>query len=523
MGDKKLKTLLEYLDSGQLVLPEIQRDFVWKRQHVHFLFDSLYRGLPIGSMLVWKAKTVVPIKGKRLVKGQAIENFYGYLLDGQQRLTAVQYVRDRDDNYPLLFLLKPSDSSKRDMDRFQYRTGKNKLNPWYVPVADVLSGNFDVLGFIEQLKKRVKGKDQYNFNDVLVDLTKLHGILNYDIGVIEFEEDDYRKATELFIRFNSTGKKLTKSDLTSAELALQVQDLVSRHIRPAATKYGNFKFTMPFLIQCLAGVHTGKMQFQTPYEIWDGSKQSKIKKSWKRTEKGIDRLIEFLTGTVKWNSIQWIPSMNALIPLIYTLSFKRFNSRERKRARKWLLLTSAYASFSGRGWQTLDTYIRKLATSDRSYVDKLWNTTRKSLPEIKPDFFTTRRAVGAAMSLYVSMLRDAGAKDWINRTELSGNVIGYNANLEVHHFFPQSLLRKKGYPTEMINTFANYVILSKDSNLNISDEEPIMYIDRLRIRKKDLDDQCIPEDRNFWKVEKYKKFLAERRKLLARRSNEFLG
>jgi hypothetical protein len=98
------------------------------------------------------------------------------------------------------------------MDRFQYRTGKNKLNPWYVPVADVLSGNFDVLGFIEQLKKRVKGKDQYNFNDVLVDLTKLHGILNYDIGVIEFEEDDYRK--ELNYLLDLINRKTDEKRLT---------------------------------------------------------------------------------------------------------------------------------------------------------------------------------------------------------------------------------------------------------------------------------------------------------------------
>ena len=85
-NSKTLKTLVDQIESGELVLPEIQRDFVWNRNNVLLLFDSLYRRLPIGYMLVWKAKTIVgskrfkgPVK-KRV--GQAIDTFYGYLLDG---------------------------------------------------------------------------------------------------------------------------------------------------------------------------------------------------------------------------------------------------------------------------------------------------------------------------------------------------------------------------------------------------------------------------------------------------------
>jgi len=53
---KSLRTLLDHIDAGELVLPEIQRDFVWSKKNVLLLFDSLYRGLPIGYMLVWKTK-----------------------------------------------------------------------------------------------------------------------------------------------------------------------------------------------------------------------------------------------------------------------------------------------------------------------------------------------------------------------------------------------------------------------------------------------------------------------------------
>jgi len=90
--ETSLKTLLEWIQDERLILPEIQRDFVWKRKSVLYLFDSLFRELPIGHMLVWKAKQSVQVKGfhhRKLRRGHALENFEGYLLDGQQRLTAL--------------------------------------------------------------------------------------------------------------------------------------------------------------------------------------------------------------------------------------------------------------------------------------------------------------------------------------------------------------------------------------------------------------------------------------------------
>jgi len=100
--DHPLRRLLERIDGEQLILPEIQRDFVWQRRSVMLLFDSLFRGLPIGHMLVWKAKRAITPKhfhGRKLRPGILLDNFYGYLLDGQQRLSALAHVRDADDDY----------------------------------------------------------------------------------------------------------------------------------------------------------------------------------------------------------------------------------------------------------------------------------------------------------------------------------------------------------------------------------------------------------------------------------------
>jgi hypothetical protein len=80
---KKLGKLLGMMDQGQLVLPEIQRDFVWARKSIKLLIDSLYRGLPIGHMLIWKALTAVDVKAfdkRKLKRGVHLDGFYGYLL-----------------------------------------------------------------------------------------------------------------------------------------------------------------------------------------------------------------------------------------------------------------------------------------------------------------------------------------------------------------------------------------------------------------------------------------------------------
>jgi hypothetical protein len=517
---------LNRFDAAELVLPEIQRDFVWGKNNVLLLFDSLYRGLPIGSMLVWKAKTVVPTR-KSLMDLKIIDSFYGYLLDGQQRLTSIQRVRDNDENYPLLFSLLPTNTRDKDRDRFQYRSSKNKKNPWYIPVSEVLSEKFISYNALTQLKSKTEVSEAH-LKDVSLSLSKLQNVLNYDVGVIEFDEDDYSTATELFIRFNSTGKSLNRNDLISAELAIKVENLVARKIKPFATKYKNFKFTIPFLMQCLTAVHTGKMKFKRPEEIWDGSDKIKIYNSWKNTAKGLGRLIKFLTGAVKWNSDQWIPSMNALIPLVFILSNHNFTNKEQKLARKWLLLTAVHAYFSGSVHSTLDTLLRKLSKVNGSKLNKLWNITKKELPKLTADNFETKRQTGAVMSLYISMLRNSNAKDWdSSKNPLDGNVQGHNASLEIHHIFPKDILLKNGYGYNQINTFANYAIISKDANLSISNEMPKTYLKRnnnkIVIKKKDRKVQCIPEDIKIWQIKKYKRFLVERRQLLAKRINEYLG
>jgi hypothetical protein len=522
---KSIDKLLELMDHNQLVLPEIQRDFVWTKKAILLLMDSLYRGLPIGHMLIWKAKTAVDQRAfdkQKLRRGAHLEGFYGYLLDGQQRLTALMHLRDGDEDYPLMFYVWPEREGDGD-DTFYWR-GKNEGDdPWCVPVSEVLQSNFSITGRLNAIKADEYFKPEHE-EMVRRDLAALEAIKSYKIGITEFETADYALATELFIRFNSTGRKLRRSDLSIAELALHVPGLASKKIRAAQNRWQDFRLTMPFLVQCLLAVHTGRFRIPDPDQFWVGVKPAEIEESWTRTERGVAKLIEFLTGTVRWNSEAQIPSFLALIPLIVILSRGDTWTVEDKRlARSWLLLACIHGYFSGSVETQLDKVLRALES--KPTVKQLWTATQRRLRKLRAEDFLTGRLSGAIMSLFLSMLRDKNAKDWLNTDfPLDGSVVGHGAPLQVHHFFPRALLNKqKELKFEDINTFANYAILSASTNLDVSTEEPATYLERLNVSKVELEKQCIPTDRALWHVRRYKDFLARRRKLLAERANTFLG
>lgn len=524
---RKIRDLLQHIDRDQLVLPEIQREFVWTRKAVKLLFDSLYRGLPIGHMLVWKANTEVKHRdwARRRVRGRAgqIANFYGYLLDGQQRMTAIGRVRDDDEEYPLMFYVYPDREEEGWQPEPFYWRGKNEEpDPWCVPVSEIISDGFSVTERIAAIKKDDHFRPQHE-EVVLRDFTRVQNILDYPVGVIEWSADDYKLATDLFVRFNSTGRKLRPGDLNLAQLAIHVPGLASEGIRRAQSKWAGFKFTPPFLVQCLLAVHTGRMRTKNPERFWGGEDPGSVRESWRETDRAFGRLVSFLSGTVRWGRSTLIPSFNALIPLVYVLARNgTWSEGDGRLARRWLLLASVHGYFSGSVETQIDGILRKLG--ERPSMKRLAGVTKSALRRLTADDFDTSRLSGPAMSLYLSMLRELDARDWKDRNfKLDGTVTGDGAQLHVHHFFPKALLRKQvDLQTKDINTFANYTVISATTNLDVMTEEPGTYIPRLGIPDAELTKQCIPPDRKLWRVDRYREFLRERRRLLAESANRFL-
>lgn len=523
---KTIGDLLAHMDRDELVLPEIQRDFVWTRRSILKLFDSLYRQMPIGHLLVWKAREAVHTKPfEKAANPRAphlLDNFLGYLLDGQQRMTAIARVRDSDEEYPLHFCFHPGRSND-EVDIFTWSIPGKKEAPWYVPVSELLDSRFNLVQFIDDLRKE-RSLTADEAERVRKELEKVRGVLDYHVGITLYESPDYSAATELFIRFNSTGRRLRKTDLNMAELAKKVPGLAGSEISRTRSKWPAFPFTPSFLIQCLLAIQVGRLQVKHARSVWEDVTEESIRRSWKQLEDALGEAVAFLTGTVRWQTLAALPSINALVPLIFVLTKGGdFGVEEREIARRWLHLTTTRYLFSGSVHTTIDQLLRRMG--DKPTMQALWKATaRSAVRPLKPEDFDASRVDGPVMGLITAMLGAEDARDWKERDfRLDGTVVGKNAALHVHHFFPRALLRKHSYTDDWINTIGNYTVLSAGTNLDVSTEEPATYIDRLKIPARQLELQCIPLDRELWRVRNYERFWHARMRLLAQRANRYLG
>src|SRR5688572_18469150 len=189
-----IETLLTWVKSGEIAIPEIQRPFVWEPTKVRNLLDSLYQGYPIGYLIAWRNPTVkltdgTPSAGKRI------------LIDGQQRVTAL-----------MAGLLG------REVLTKDYETVRIRMDvAWIEDVADVFAPDADMIELTEDYAAKNPAADRRLVGKVL---QKLGKIINNHVGLIELAEDlDIETVTEIFIRVNSAGAELDQADFAMSKIA----------------------------------------------------------------------------------------------------------------------------------------------------------------------------------------------------------------------------------------------------------------------------------------------------------------
>lgn len=207
-----IDTLLNWIETGEIAIPEIQRPFVWDATKVRNLLDSLYRGYPVGYLIAWRNPTVrlkdgTPSAGKRI------------LIDGQQRVTALMAsLMGRE-------VLTKDYETTRIQIAFHPQTERFEVaNPairkdvaWIKDVAEVFSRDADLLELTEDYLERNPAADRRKVGKVLLALSK---IVNNHVGIIELAEDlDIETVTEIFIRVNSAGAELSQADFAMSKIA----------------------------------------------------------------------------------------------------------------------------------------------------------------------------------------------------------------------------------------------------------------------------------------------------------------
>ena len=158
-------------------------------------------------------------------------------------------------------------------------------------------------------------------------------------------------------------------------------------------------------------------------------------------------------------------------------------------------------------------------------LDRLIESLRRDRGDLRlqqADFLGWSRGARFYPLLYM-LTRAWRALDWETGVELKGHLLGNLSSLELHHIFPKARLYEKKYGVAQVNALANFTFLTKETNLKVSDKDPVSYL--AAYAEKDpalLASHWIPLEPDLWRLDRYEDFLAARRELLAGAANEFL-
>lgn len=212
VNQQPIQTLLAWVTSGEIAIPEIQRPFVWDATQVRDLLDSLYQGYPVGYIIVWKNPDV-RLKDGSVSAGKKV------LIDGQQRITALsaallgqKVVNKEYKSVNIQIAFNPKDE-RFEVSNPAIRKDKN----WIPDVAPLMSGNVSLLKLIRQY---TEANPDVKEDDLETVITRLTGIAHKQIGIIELDAElDIEAVTEIFIRINREGVSLSQADFVMSKIA----------------------------------------------------------------------------------------------------------------------------------------------------------------------------------------------------------------------------------------------------------------------------------------------------------------
>lgn len=216
-----ISAILGLIKANDIAIPEIQRPFVWKSKQVRDLIDSLYRGFPVGYIILWKNPNV-KLKDGTISSGKKV------LIDGQQRITALMTaIAGRDiynEEYKLCrvkiaFNPIAALSGEDEAELFAVQTPAHlKSKHWIPDIAEIFSDDFSRFKFINDYC--ANNLDVITHEQLDNVITKLNAIRTQAIGIIELSETlEIDIVTDIFVRINSKGTTLNQGDFVMSKIA----------------------------------------------------------------------------------------------------------------------------------------------------------------------------------------------------------------------------------------------------------------------------------------------------------------
>lgn len=560
--DTTVGHLVDMITRGELRLPELQRRYVWPSTRVRDLLDSLYRGYPSGTILVWEAGQDVPIRD--LAVSQEESPFGSkLLLDGQQRLTSLSAiiraepvnVRNRTRPIEVAFNLNHPEApfevievegdEPDEADEGLEDTAEEAEEPGALSLHERLKNRTFVVASNAVVADAnwVKVSDIFTKSDwqilkpigVTPDdqkyelyssrLQRVRAIKNYPYVMEVLGRDlPYEEVAEIFVRVNSLGMKLRGSDLALAQITARWRNslvLFEKFAEDCEKVW--FTFDLGILVRALVVFATKQSRFRTvatiPLEL--------MKESWEEAKEGLRFAVNFLRSNAGIEDESLLSSPFLVIPIaVFAVTrHEQMTQTEERNLLHWLFVANARGHYSGSSETMLDADLNILFRGGDAA--DLLDVLKQKFGRLTFDAgdFTGKGWRNPLFPITYLALREAGAKDWWSGLGLSLTHQEKNHYIENHHIFPKSQLATAGYEASEINEMANLAFISGKKNRALGTKVPTSYFpDIISARGPEaLQSQKIPLDEELWRIENYRNFLEWRRAELADAVNEFLG
>lgn len=534
-------------EDGGFWLPNIQRPFVWSEDQICRLFDSILREYPISTLLIWK--TTSGIRRRKFIDNWKdtlrLSDFYvpednkkkSLVLDGQQRLQSLFIglcgsFEGRELHFDVLSgeVASPDDIKYK----FSFLKSSAATFPW-VRFKDLIfttRKKREVLDDIQGRAGRVLTREEENKLDDHLDLIdrtiKMDEAITYqELDSIDnpnlYTEDD---VVEVFIRANSGGTKLGKSDLLFSLLSASwdVADQKMEDLLDSLNKHG-FAFDRDFVLKtCLTLLDQGAR-----YEVSKFRKlgvREDIEEKWEEISDAIRDVTDFVRGKTYIQCDKALPSYLVLIPLIYVRYHFADTWKKAKEVDQYLLRTLFAGAFSGQSDNLIDALVKKNKEINGYDVNEAFAVIRsqgRSL-ELTEDRFW-QMGYG---SKTIHMLFNLWYPSFTH-------VPAYDNNLpQIDHIFPRSRLEQikitnpetgrqiMKYREDARNQLANCMLLSREEN-GAGGKSDIPPADWFKGKPKEyLDLHLIPQDPALWEMDRYDDFLDARKSLIRDRFKSLL-
>lgn len=328
-----IKDALEKVSQNDIVLPAIQREFVWSVKQIEKLFDSLMRNYPISTFLFWSLNMATASKftfykvikeynplsthNEVLNLTEIQNNNFFALLDGQQRMTSMyislmgSYKVKRnntvEEKFLYLNLLKGADDPELEYD-FEFKTimeAQNRdENHFWFKCSDVLTfgDNFAAPSMYLNANNLLTGDQQRNnFSMGLINsfylIVNQHKLINY----YNERSDNIDKVLQIFIRINSGGKTLSYSDLLLSVATAQWQNGNAREaihgLVDALNSIGKgFNFNKDLVLKsCLVFLAQGANDHKFKVDNFNNRNMLAIEENWKGISESLCLTVNLLS------------------------------------------------------------------------------------------------------------------------------------------------------------------------------------------------------------------------------------